>query len=972
MKGKLPNSYLQEECGLDVVQQIDSNGGFKWAEFLIEFTHVSDYVANSIDMNIRKVYADVDAMYLLKKQDNDVEVLVADLVATDQRLEIVAFKLNTSLDLLFKLMDSHELKSSSLIKSLIKRKQAILSLISYDGNEDVLEWLNKVIGDLKSIMMHQTSSLFENYDKCIFVKDVETTSDQLIKIETLTDIGDDPEVLNLLRRERDFLLSKAYIPLNKVSDIESVMIEDIFYFKHKLNVSLSSVSLVTPSIMNDSPFIQIQKDEMKSILATLDNELATTDHDDGSHEFQKASLTYTDADDGREEIDSIKPVDYDKSNASWNDIEERLHAVFPLSVGLERSKRLINFSKSKSEFVEETNCLFSFTAHRNYIDSYDNIGGIYFRDVEVAQKNVVEHRYTLDVSRPLISSIMKNAQDNFFFRPFQDFQLHDNMIPFLTSEILSSIEGRTSVDDLLPEDFCLLGYRAGVYILSNDCMPLLRKFISDKIKDITSIARIDIGIKFEDPKKGVKIESTTKDQLKHSKKDTILSKDVERALRETSLGLPKVVLGHGIRGMRHIFGEWIQRVLRQVHPNISISVKAQIQLNDMLTWMLCTILEDFQRIIVSRGNGKMESNWITVQDLTHSLKIRFIGELARHGISEALKAAKKLELNSQYDMYDIDENGDIVLNKKEEKIGFLTVMANLQFEVRPIHYIIKQLYPDIKLSLTALVAFSASIEYLSAELLELSGNSCRDRNCDLICPRDLYFAVTRDTELHDSFNCVIFSDVGTSTSVMTLDEIFGINFDFCTSTFDLLFSTVQSDTKMLMIDPRDGVLKDSKSEQAAENFVNDNLAKVFMKYSKIPQLFERLSSHSRERLKFIANKNLSEDLKATIGSFDEIGLNLYSHVKRIRSLIVRQQDQTDYCISFATWRSLINEYKDDGDGDACNLTEESYRMIATYIENQLTTLLCDAKNIAIRGKRLIVTKDDISLVQHTILNNKII
>jgi histone H2A len=43
---------------------------------------------------------------------------------------------------------------------------------------------------------------------------------------------------------------------------------------------------------------------------------------------------------------------------------------------------------------------------------------------------------------------------------------------------------------------------------------------------------------------------------------------------------------------------------------------------------------------------------------------------------------------------------------------------------------------------------AAVLEYLCAELLELSGNSCRSSNCNRIVPRDVMIAVRADEELN--------------------------------------------------------------------------------------------------------------------------------------------------------------------------------------------------------------------------------
>jgi len=183
-------------------------------------------------------------MYKSIKDGRDLLELISDIVTHDKRIDIFVFKLTTSLDHLFKIMDKNEMKSSSMIKSLVKKKKILFQIIPYNSNFDILEWLHSNFDELNDILMPKKSSFFDIYNKSPLLNSIESTNDELTKIETLTDIGDDPEVIRLIRRERDFLLSKAYIPLNKHNDLESVMIEDIFYFKHKLNVAIATVSFV--------------------------------------------------------------------------------------------------------------------------------------------------------------------------------------------------------------------------------------------------------------------------------------------------------------------------------------------------------------------------------------------------------------------------------------------------------------------------------------------------------------------------------------------------------------------------------------------------------------------------------------------------------------------------------------------------------------------------------------------------------
>ena len=89
--------------------------------------------------------------------------------------------------------------------------------------------------------------------------------------------------------------------------------------------------------------------------------------------------------------------------------------------------------------------------------------------------------------------------------------------------------------------------------------------------------------------------------------------------------------------------------------------------------------------------------------------------------------------------------------KKGKENVTRTFKAGLQFPVGRIHRKLREGRFGKRIGKTAPVYLAAVLEYLTAEILELAGNTSKDNKKKRITPRHIFLAISNDDELTDLF-----------------------------------------------------------------------------------------------------------------------------------------------------------------------------------------------------------------------------
>jgi histone H3/H4 len=178
------------------------------------------------------------------------------------------------------------------------------------------------------------------------------------------------------------------------------------------------------------------------------------------------------------------------------------------------------------------------------------------------------------------------------------------------------------------------------------------------------------------------------------------------------------------------FDTFISKVLKTIHPGSGMSGGAMSNINFIIKGLATELSDSAKKLVES--NGKKTINESAIKNV---LSLKFPGELCKHAKSEAEKALKK---------YIASKAGVAERTRAETRAGLILPVARIEKFMKA--------KKGFRVSETSSVALTAVIEYIVAEILELSGNAARDNKRIRIKQRDILLVVDSDTELKCLFS----------------------------------------------------------------------------------------------------------------------------------------------------------------------------------------------------------------------------
>jgi histone H2A len=172
---------------------------------------------------------------------------------------------------------------------------------------------------------------------------------------------------------------------------------------------------------------------------------------------------------------------------------------------------------------------------------------------------------------------------------------------------------------------------------------------------------------------------------------------------------------------------YIQRVVKQVHPDTGLSGGALGVCNSIVVSMIEKMTREAQNAISQTGKVT-----ITTNTIDYIVKQTLPGEMGKHAVSEGTKAVVKFNTNSP--------GGG---SSRSYRAGLQFPVGRIQTHMRAI--LSAKRGTALRISGTAAVYLAAVSEYIAAEILELAGNAARDQKRVRITIRHI-FTVTNDDE----------------------------------------------------------------------------------------------------------------------------------------------------------------------------------------------------------------------------------
>ncbi len=182
------------------------------------------------------------------------------------------------------------------------------------------------------------------------------------------------------------------------------------------------------------------------------------------------------------------------------------------------------------------------------------------------------------------------------------------------------------------------------------------------------------------------------------------------------------------------FNTYIYRILKQVHPDSGMSGDGLSEMNNLVRIFLKKIVDGMNLLFIAS-----KAKTVSARDVQSAVRLVLPGELAKHAVSEGVKAVTKYNSGGG-----APGGGGRGGRAKPVSRG---TRAGLMFPVTRVETVMMELVTVRRKSAGSAVYLAAVLEYLTAEILELSGNAARDNKKMRITPRHMKLAILNDEEL---------------------------------------------------------------------------------------------------------------------------------------------------------------------------------------------------------------------------------
>ena len=193
------------------------------------------------------------------------------------------------------------------------------------------------------------------------------------------------------------------------------------------------------------------------------------------------------------------------------------------------------------------------------------------------------------------------------------------------------------------------------------------------------------------------------------------------------------------------FNAYIYRVLKQVHPCMGLAKPANEILNSLNFEIFHRLANEAMKLCANDGKSTLDDGHICA-----AIGLCIPGELAKHAKSEATKAVMKWSASQG------GGGGGASKNSKMRRCNISqSARAGLQFPVARVAKAMNVGKYASRIGGKAPVALTAVMEYLMAEVLELSGNAASDAKKRRIAPNAIVCAIQKDDELKQMISVVV-------------------------------------------------------------------------------------------------------------------------------------------------------------------------------------------------------------------------